>query len=769
MTTVSTARAFLLALVLLTVTFTAVRAADWPIKRQIDLSSGFGDYRDNRFHAGVDLRTASRVGERVYAPVDGYLYRVKMSYKGYGKGLYMKGDDGHIYVFGHISQFSGRLRPLVEREQLKARRYYIDHHFPTDSVRIAKGELIAYSGKTGVGAPHLHFEMRTPDNRPVNPLTHDYEIADSTRPVFSRIGFKLIDDNSLFENGERRLFLDVAAGKEVGQYVLDTVLYFNRPFGLLADCYDKMRPGGMSQTIYKLSLYIDGDEYYEVVFDMLDFETSTTVGLEYDYLNVVSGHKRVRRLFHRTGNDYIGSRAVRGSDGTYGTGGREKPGLHKAKIVAEDCFGNKAELKFSFLWGADENLYSLDSTATGPGKQTRFYFSPSELVEAIDIDSVRLYVCRGDRWGPVQDAEISDPEKGRIECMVPVRNSTGMILSLYTYTGQGALIKDGIFSQQMPRGKANALISHEVVDDGLMLTLETRARKGSYACVALWDGDQLLGFEYPQIITMWEYRCFIPVKPEYSRITRISYSMTADTSHTLGWIDSLNIQVVGLEDNQVIEIEDYGSIRFDRDHFFEPRYIEFKRNRIVFKGRLRLNSDHFEVLPEAFVCRREFDISINLPDYNAHNDKSGICWLDKEADKWVWLDNVNKDGVLTAKSIGGGSFAVLYDYDPPDISKLNIINGRTYYDLKPVISFNVADSLSGIVDDLAFTIKLDGQWMIPEYDPEDKVCKTVPVEALEPGSHHLGIMVTDRLGNLTEQYLNFNVSPGNRKRPGKGN
>ncbi|MCM2272814.1 MAG: hypothetical protein NDJ18_09715, partial [candidate division Zixibacteria bacterium] len=43
-----------------TTTYTAPAA--WPLKGEIDLSSGFGDYRSGRFHAGLDLRTGGVPG-----------------------------------------------------------------------------------------------------------------------------------------------------------------------------------------------------------------------------------------------------------------------------------------------------------------------------------------------------------------------------------------------------------------------------------------------------------------------------------------------------------------------------------------------------------------------------------------------------------------------------------------------------------------------------------------------------------------------------------
>ncbi|MGH8016252.1 MAG: M23 family peptidase, partial [Candidatus Zixiibacteriota bacterium] len=75
-----------LILILLVTAFTAGRSAEltWPVKREIDIASGFGDYRNGRFHAGVDIRTGGVIGEAVYAPVDGYVWRIRTNFEGYG-------------------------------------------------------------------------------------------------------------------------------------------------------------------------------------------------------------------------------------------------------------------------------------------------------------------------------------------------------------------------------------------------------------------------------------------------------------------------------------------------------------------------------------------------------------------------------------------------------------------------------------------------------------------------------------------------------------
>ena len=260
----------LLVFVFLSLIAIPVLALDWPVKRKIDISSGFGDFRPNHFHAGIDIRTGGRVGEKVYSPVDGYIWRVKMSYNGYGKGLYIKGRDNHFYVFGHLLDFVDKIKKPVREEQIAKQQYYQDIYFEEDKIPIKKGELLGYTGQSGKGGPHLHFERRTSDNKPLNPLKHGLKLKDKVRPVFKKIGFQLTDDHSLFDNGKRKVFFDVISGNKTGQYRLDTTLYFNSPFGVLTGCFDLIRTSGVKLTVYKLEVYFDDTMYYMVEFDTVD-------------------------------------------------------------------------------------------------------------------------------------------------------------------------------------------------------------------------------------------------------------------------------------------------------------------------------------------------------------------------------------------------------------------------------------------------------------------------------------------------------------------
>ncbi len=325
----------------------------WPLKGEIDLSSGYGDLRSGRFHVGLDLRTGGKIGAKVFAPVDGYVWRVKMSYLGYGKGLYLKSNDGHIFVFGHLSGFNDAIAKAVESEQYRVERYFVDITFPRDSLPVKKGDLIAYSGQTGVGAPHLHFEERTPDNLPVNPLKHGFEMEDKISPIFERIGFQLVDDQSLFPGGERTLFATtrrIAAGK----YTIDRVVAIDAPFGFLIDGYDQMRAGGMKQSINHLALFIDSVPFYESTFDTLPFEIGTAVELVFDPFDAANGEKRIRRAYRPVPEELVWDEARSAYGGkspgscAYGVDSPPRVGRHKVLVVGEDVSGNRSELRFEF-------------------------------------------------------------------------------------------------------------------------------------------------------------------------------------------------------------------------------------------------------------------------------------------------------------------------------------------------------------------------------------------------------------------------------------
>ncbi|MEA2030828.1 MAG: M23 family metallopeptidase [candidate division Zixibacteria bacterium] len=742
-------------LILLTMLASRPKAGqDWPLEGNIDLSSCFGDYRDGHFHFGIDLRTGGKSGKRVLAPVDGYVWRISTSYEGYGKALYIRGDDGYTYVFGHLSQFIDKVDNLLKIKQTESERYYQDIYLPEDSIRVEKGKLVAFSGKTGTGAPHLHFEKRQ-NETPLNPIKFGFDLDDNTHPTFSRFGICLTDDRSLLPNGRRKLFMDVAQGKKGNYFIVDTTFYLNRPFGLLSECFDRGRPRGMKHDVYKLSLYIDDKQYYKIKFDSLDFKTLQSVSLEYDYIEVVAKRKHVRRLYKKHGNIFAGGQGRENGGGLFGMDSTEQIGLHHGRVIAEDVAGNETELRFQFLWGPSEYVYHLDSTIEVAKDTTLFHFSPIPEYKSLAIDSVAALLNRGKAWGVSPDVSIEYLDNGRFVCKVVGYRVDKAVLRLELYTSSGVVIHDNLFNGLRERGSKKLEISHEILEDGLLVMIDVFNAKGAKSRLELYWRDSLLGTEYPQYFNMTKHVCFIPPEERYSRIDRFRAAMSRDTSFMSIKSDSLNIAVLGIEPEEKIAFNKYATLRAGKDFFYEPRFVELKWSSVLNKTALKLNSDHYQIFPEAFVCRKDFEISYSIPWKTGINKKSGICWLDENENRWIWLDNSFKDNTLKALSTGGGSFAAVIDYAPPTIERLTIIDGAQYRKTRPPVNFIIKDTISGIPNDTAIRIEIDGQWLIPEYDKETGFCSSRPLEPLEPGRHHLGIMITDRAGNKFEKYLNF--------------
>ena len=121
------------------------------------LLSGYGMrlhpvLRYKRMHEGVDFR--ADVNTEVFATGDGVV-RFSSRNGTYGKLLEIDHGFGMATRYAHLSSFAKGVRP---------------------GKRVQRGELVAYTGNTGLTeAPHLHYEVLI-DGKPIDPLT--YLIAD---------------------------------------------------------------------------------------------------------------------------------------------------------------------------------------------------------------------------------------------------------------------------------------------------------------------------------------------------------------------------------------------------------------------------------------------------------------------------------------------------------------------------------------------------------------------------------------------------------------
>lgn len=163
----------------------------YPLDVPMSLSGNYGELRSNHFHCGIDFRIGGVPGARVYAAERGYVSRISVSSTGYGNALYITHPDGSVSVYGHLQKYIPKIQKYVESEQYERKSFYLDISLDPDMFPVEKREHVAFAGNTGSsGGPHLHFEIRTPDNVPENTFERGiFSLPDYLPPVINRVDF----------------------------------------------------------------------------------------------------------------------------------------------------------------------------------------------------------------------------------------------------------------------------------------------------------------------------------------------------------------------------------------------------------------------------------------------------------------------------------------------------------------------------------------------------------------------------------------------------
>ncbi len=327
----------------------------YPLKESRELSSVFADHRSFHFHSGIDFKTGEKTGMEVYAAKSGWVYRLFASWWGYGKAIYLKHPDGQLTLYAHLSDFSEKLGKIVTDEQLKNKRYRVDI-FPQDTIWIEQGELIGYSGETGTGDPHFHFEIRDDKNRPLNPLTSGLPIPDSIPPVFSGIGIRALDVNSWVEDSGGMKIYPLQFDSTSGDYTSTEVPIVEGNIGIEISACDQMAEKGSRFGVYKLKLFLDSLQVFSSHYDTIDFESSWKVELDRNFGLLKKKEGEFYKLYLDYGNDLplylsVNRGFLEFSDS----------GLHQLEILAEDASQNTSRSKIT-LQAIRPRLYAVPKT-----------------------------------------------------------------------------------------------------------------------------------------------------------------------------------------------------------------------------------------------------------------------------------------------------------------------------------------------------------------------------------------------------------------------
>ncbi len=700
----SPSRLFLFLLLLVGVSFRLVYAAErssnylWPTDASRALTSSFGEYRPGHFHAGIDIKTWGRTGYKVFAVRDGYIWKVRVSPFGYGKVVYQVLDTGEIAVYAHLSRFMPSLETRVRRVQRRKHRYSVTLVFKRNQMPVRKGQVIAYTGDTGVGYPHLHFELRDSRNRPINPLLRGFRVVDHQAPRIKAVAVTPLASWARVDGDAAPVTRKVASvqGHQVG---LDRPLQIWGPVYLAVLASDGTDAVRNRISVYALRLYLDGELVYSCRYNRFSYAETGLVDLDRDYRLRVRTHDIYYALyvapentlpFHAdfgpgSGVIWAGApvRPVSALERWLDrlTGARVlEPGTHEARIVAEDFEGNRAEARVELrVVPPAQQIASLNRIRGAAG--------PGDARQAAPDLTARLHLSL-DRYETYARIVVTSD---RPLVHVPTIAVRGRRTSLL----QAWLVDDTTAVAVWPypnRDRVEATISAEV--DGAKRTSRVRL----YRITA--DGQKSVK------VQTGAAEITFPAGSGYRTFFASAEEDTDWAVNPVPWPFSTPVRL-------------------------EPEDVPLRR-RVTLRYRLSA--------PLQVPLQR-------------------LAWYYRAPDRWAFVGNRldSSRGEVEADVKGFGTFAVVPDTVPPVVEILWPRQGSRTTRRQPRIRVRIADSLSGIGGEDDFEVLLDGEKLVAEWDPERGTLRCYPDQPLSLGAHTLEVRVHDRCYNESWDEATFQV------------
>lgn len=683
----------------------------WPLKIPIELTSKFGDFRGGHWHAGIDLRTQGRTGLKVYAIGDGYIFKIRTSFWGYGKSLYLKLADGNMAVYGHLEKYTPELDRRLKKTQMSTRNYFQEIVFAPNEYPVKKGDLIAFSGQSGVGYPHLHLETRDKDNYPINPLNYFSPLDDNRPPVIRYIAIKRYFTYGVNNYHDWELIEVASAG---GPTIKDTlIVYGNFVFSVCA--FD---PGnGFSFGIDKAALFLDDREIFSFHRDTLDYTTGNQIGYVNDmemngYLkeSKMQAADQDKNVFYRL---YVQPKDRQRFYEPYAypagiiDGEGLGDGVHRCRIRVNDFAGNVSSKEFYIR---RSNLVTPKPVSIKrSGKEVALFFESFPPASTIRLQ------YRFDRARPFIDLACTVDRSSR--CIRFSEQAHGATYRFRMVSSDGGSSDWFYFVVD----KANNVITpfadylQIVADRSQGLSLNGVDLSDERFGLLRSDEGLIQG-----LIAISDRNVPVRLTDADGKVVFASWVVKNDA---IIWspdsLLSLSISSRNLYGPSAMVLTD--PVKKGDRYFFSLKPID-----LIFDGKVELTLK--TVIPLSIV------------------NKSGIYRVNESGQPESFVGKI--DSLRTVFSINsGGLFAIIADLNPPLISRLSPARGSQVRSRVPQISCNVTDDLSGFSRESQLEMKIDGNWVPADYDITTKSYKYQIESPLRPGEHSVTVRATDNQGN----------------------
>ncbi len=721
----------------------------WPMKLAPELTSRFCDNRAGHFHAGMDIRTRGKTGYRVYAVDNGHIFRISARFDGYGKAIYLMLDDGRIAVYGHLLRFDEDLDERLRRIQMKNKKYKQDLFFAPGELPVTMGQMIGLSGASGAGAPHLHFELRSANNNPLNPLRFGFEVEDGKSPEFHRLAIRVYKDR--FDPGAPSDIEIVDPLSADGGYLLEDTLYVDGFAALAVSGGDLIDGRGYLYGFYSLQLFLDDSLVFSSSADSISYETTG----QQDYIRDIElgrltnpGGKsdNDRHVFHRL---YIppGAGQYFWDDSAY-TGiippSAEPGSARKFEIAARDESGNEARLRGVIV---TPKLRKPD-----PEFLSYYRFGDTLEVDFLTFESVG-------------------------SCRLQYRNTIG---SVFQPTGASLTAKTWNLGGEAAYLNTVRAVSSYITGD-YRISFSNEIGESS-PWIYFVDGTKRRGFSLrgsPDFIRLE----FYPDSIYSSLFVEIATAtLTLDGEMNQAGVQAyyFDMRERELQGETRIRIKNGPEAVYDTSLIFYPagkggtvRAVSPDSSLTVLLDDeslyfpvyifapcgmtgtvMGIEAVVYDIEPVDILARNPIIFRFDLERTGLVADKTGVYGYAPSNDKWGFI-GAGEGRFIEVEGLGLGRVALARDDAPPVISSLRPdkrVNSR-----RPQLSCVINDDLSGVKLDPGPQMWIDGLWVPAEYDLETKRLTYQVRNNLRTGGHTLAVEAEDGQGNMIRKTGRFSV------------
>ena len=717
----------------------------WPTTASKLITSNFCEFRPRHYHAAIDIKTWNRTGYPVIAIEDGYVLRARISAFGYGKAVYLKLKDGNTVVYAHLSKFWPELENYLNRQRLKNKAYRIEQQFTSQQFPVKRGQIIGYSGKSGIGYPHLHFEIRDPQNRPINPLRYYPTVfKDQTPPrLFQGIFFPM-DYRSLIDQRSDSVFFDIG-GKQ--QFQLADTLLFTGKIGLAIKSYDQAGGASNEFSFYRAEMWIDDSLVYSVQYDRFSYEQSEKVELDKNFALWREGQGIFHNFYIHPENNlphYAGKPPESGIiDHRH-----LSEGLHRLTVKIFDYSNNFASFETCFRSGGIPTLnYDL------------FRWIENDLFLRVYTDErlARMAVHQRNTNGswslvPFQQDLVELKHADIFYYTFALAPATSSEVNLLKIQG----IKDSEipsfplfidFSEKKAMGDSLPVFEsagYKIKNDWLKLSFRLHH---SRPVTLLFD----LNEQIPELF-------WFPVTEE---IFQINIPIQSYLNHQKVLEKVFNLQ---LGDLHFVSRNKHNKIVSADQHFeavFPPRALyddagiflnildTFEQYPVPKK--YKAFGKIYDLQPLSQAVEEGVWVTLALPGNSSSIKGIGLYYWDQEKG-WQFipakLDTTARSFKARVTSLE--KFTLIQDSLPPIILPAQSLNLASIQNQNGSIKFFIKDELSGIQSESMIQVYMDGLWQLFEYDPEEEfITLAIPPSRTTPAV--LQISAEDNAGNSTKK------------------